>query len=117
MAQRNYYRYTADDGATHYAVKEISYLASITSLAWGAASAADPAPPLGFRPRVVYVRDPTSGRTRQCKVATAAAYAALLAGGQTIALPDMGSGTAVTFNVTNGRGEGFNRGTRPHLIH
>lgn len=114
MSQFNYFRYTRNDGTTHYAIRHRTDLAAITGFGFGAASAADPAPPKGFRPRVVYSLDPATGRKRADVVATPAAYAALTAAGSTIDLPETGSATATTFNVTGGRDEGVKT---PHLIH
>lgn len=116
MATFNYYRYTRNDGATNYAVKVRSDVASTGGLGWGAPSAADPPRPFGFRLRRVYSRDPATGRRRADPVATPAAFAALLAGGQQLNLQDVGVVGSVVFNVEGGREEGFSRGA-PHLIH
>lgn len=116
MATFNYFRYTRNDGVTNYAVKVRSDVAGVGGLGWGAASAADPPRPAGFRLRKIYSRDPTTGRRRADPVATPAAFAALLAGGQNILLEDVGIAGTVQFNVEGGREEGFRRGA-PHLIH
>lgn len=116
MATFNYYAYTRNDGATLYSVKVRSDVAAVAALGWGAPSAANPARPFGFRVRKVYSRDPATGRRRADPVATPAAFAALLAGGQTVALEEIGAAAATTYNVEGGREEGFKRGA-PHLIH
>jgi hypothetical protein len=117
MSTMNYFRYTRNDGSTHNAVKVETDIAAETGLGFGSASAADAAAPKGFRPRVVYVKNVASGRFRSVIVSTPAAYATLTAGGASVTLPEKGSATDLTWVVTNGRDEGFHRGTKPHLIH
>jgi hypothetical protein len=113
----NYFQYTRDDGSTHYSIKVETDIANKSGLGFGSASASDPPEPHGFKPRVVYVVNTASGRHRAVPVSTPGAYATLLAGGATITLEDKASAVAPTWNVTNGRGEHFSRGTVPHLIH
>jgi hypothetical protein len=116
MSTMNYFRYT-NNAATDFAIKEEVDIAAATGTGFGTASAADPSPPFGFVPRVVYVKNTASGRRRSVRIATAAAYATLMAGGGSLTLPEKGSGTALVWNVTNGRDEHQKRGTIPHLIH
>jgi len=117
MSQMNYFRYTANDGSTHYAIKVETDIAAETGLGFGSASAADPAPPKGFHPRVVYCKAPSGSRTRAVPVATPAAFATLKISGATVGLPEKGSATDLTWTVTNVREERFTRGSKPHLIH
>lgn len=114
MTQFNFFRYTRNDGATHYAIRHRIDLAAIADFGFAAASAADPPAPKGFRPRVVYLLDPVTGRKRADVVATPAAYATVTAAGHTIALPEVGSAGTTTFGSTGGRDEGVKT---PHLIH
>jgi hypothetical protein len=117
VAQKNWFRYTRDDGTTHVSVKTLAYIAATTDFGFGAASGADPLPPYGFKPRVIYLAHTATNRNRKEVVSTPAAYTALMAGNQTVDLPEEGSATLTTWRVTNGRGEHFSRGGIPGNIH
>lgn len=119
----DFFAYTRNNGSTVLSVKAPQDIADTTGLGFtrvaGVATpdASHAAPPKGFKPRKVYLHDPATGRNRAEIVATAAAYATLLAGGATVDLFELNTGTPTTWNVTNGRDEHFSRGTVPHLIH
>jgi hypothetical protein len=111
----NYFAYTRNDGSTLNCIRVATDIAAATGLGFGDASAAHPAPPIGFRPRGVYLLDPATGRKRREPVATPAAYATLTGPGEhTIDLEELGSGTATTWTVTGGREEHV---PVVHLIH
>lgn len=112
-AQYNYYRYTRNAGG-FVAIKLGSSAAGAAGTGFVAASATDPPAPYGFRPRVVYVLHPATQRKRAIPVATAAAFAALTAGGQSLSLPELGDVDGEDWNVIGGRDE---RVPVPHLIH
>jgi hypothetical protein len=114
MAQQfNYYRYT-DNNAANWAVKVSSSAAGATGLGWGAPSAADPAAPKGFHPRVVYFLEPATQRKRAVPCATPAAFAALRAPGHAaVSLPDDNALVGPDWTVIGGREERFKT---PHVI-
>src|ERR687886_914345 len=117
MATFNYYTYTRDDGTTAYSTKVRSDIVGVAALGWGAPASTAPKKPAGFRLRVVYARDRTTGRRRALPVATQAAYRTLTpdTGGQVVALADIGATGTVDWSVEGGRPEGFRRGV-PHAI-
>lgn len=110
----NYHRYTRNDGVTFHAIKVGSSASGASGTGWGAPSAADGPAPYGFHPRVVYVLHPASGRKRAVPVATPAAFAALLAGGQSISMPELTDIDGEDWEVMGRREE---RGPVVHLIH
>lgn len=112
-ATYDYYRYTRNDG-TFCAIKVGSSAAGAAGTGFAAASAADPPAPYGFHPRVVYVLHPASGRKRAVPVATPAAFAALLAGGQSISMPELTDVDGEDWEVMGRREE---RAPVVHRIH
>jgi hypothetical protein len=111
----NYYAYTRNDGTTVNCIRVAADIAAAAGLGFSAASADHAAPPIGFRPRGVYLLDPATGRKRREPVATPAAFATLTGpGAHTVDLEELGSGTATTWNVTGGREEHV---PVVHLIH
>ena len=115
MAQTfDYHRYV-DNNANNYAVRVSSSAVGATGFGWGAASAADPAPPKGFHPRVVYMYHPATKRKRAIPCGTPAAFAALRAPGHAaVSLPDDNQLIGDDWTIVGGREERFRT---PHLIH
>jgi hypothetical protein len=94
------WRYTADDGVTHYRLRAKKALVdqtgagSAVKVGGQAATVSVPLPPRGFRPRRVYVAS-ADGTVKRSVVAYSSS-ALIAAGGETITLASGGADTVFT---------------------
>jgi len=100
--QRNwdYYQYVSDDGTT-YALRTSMEWAAEAGFALNALTGGEPRliPSKTQQPRRAIYRDPTTFRTASGPVGTAAAYAALVIGSDTIDVSVPGLATSVTYTL------------------
>jgi len=118
--QRNwgYKQYVSDDGTT-YALRVSLEWAAVAGFGLNDLTGGEPRliPSATQKPRRVIYRDPTTFRTASGPVGTAADFAALVIGSDTIDVPVPGEATAVTYTLVKKIGEKIpSTVVGPHLL-